>query len=87
MAEGSSTGAKYEPFFSADSKKSTSYGAKLELKMGTFSAPCQRSLMDRLHELIKCPSLSSILDTCVVHISVLALVCVLQSFTLVHMES
>ena len=29
---------------SADSKKSSWYGAKLGLKTGTFSAPCQLSL-------------------------------------------
>ena len=42
--KGASTCAKNGPFFSADFEKSTSFGAKLELKKGAFSAPCQRSL-------------------------------------------
>ena len=32
----------HEPFFCADSEKLTSYGQKLELKKGAFSAPCKR---------------------------------------------
>ena len=36
------------PVISADSEKSTSYRAKLELKKGVFSAPCKRPLKTHL---------------------------------------
>ena len=41
---GLSTWANKVPSFSSISEKLTSYGLKLELKRGTFSAPCRRSL-------------------------------------------
>ena len=55
VPKGSSTWANKAPLFSADFENFTSYGMKLELKKGTFSASCRRSLRPRWHELIKGP--------------------------------